>query len=300
LLQTVRKRYASLVQAQAQVQAQVQAPVTAPPQNAVIDDDEDYEPDYQPVEDAEQIRNRLEMESAADLGIGIPKPSHVSLGSFTLPAPRPLSREDLDRLAGSTMDSVLRRFDSFPQSTANKSQKSGFNRLAASSNDRQAMITTYIRLVTRPTAGLFSQSNSNGVHTEQKPRIEEMKQNAIVNMQVKGLHDRARQQILHYILNDWTRRMDIATTWLTEEWYNDKVCAEALKGGEDEQQASPNFPTWAHRFLDELSAFIGSEHTKLLVRFVSEVPGLDEGIIEKVKRLALDPERVTMVVSAIQ
>jgi symplekin len=198
------------------------------------------------------------------------------------------------------MDNVLRRFDSFPQSTPNKLQKSGFNRLAASSNDRQAMITTYIRLVTRPTAGLHMQSDANGVHTNEKLKLESMKQNAIVNMQVKGMHDRARQQILHYILNDWTRRMDIATTWLTEEWYNDKVCAEAFEKEEGGYQPTPNFPTWAHRFLDELSAFIGSEHTKLLVRFVSEVPGLDAGIIEKVKRLALDPERVSMVVSAIQ
>jgi symplekin len=198
------------------------------------------------------------------------------------------------------MDNVLRRFDMFPQSAANRSQKAGFNRLAASSNDRQATITTYIRLITRPTAGLSPSLETNGVDGEQKPKIELSRKDAMT-VQVKDLCDRSRQQLLHYILNDWSRRMDIATTWLTEEWYNDKVCEEMDKENKSQSSppSAPNFSKWAHHFLDELSAFIGSEHTKLLVRFVSEVPGLDAGIIDKIKKLALDPERVVMVVSTI-
>ena len=39
---------------------------------------------------------------------------------------------------------------------------------------------------------------------------------------------------------------------------------------------------------------------KLLIRFLSEIPAVDEPILERVKGLARDPERVVLAVSAIQ
>jgi symplekin len=242
-----------------------------------VEDEDEYEPDFFPVEDSEQVRNRIEMESSEDLGIGIPSPSELQSMTFSLPDPQPLRSRDLELYGRVTMDIIFRKIE---QATLSSSTiRKRFNRFAASSDDKDARVTTFARLLTRPSAGLPDQEDDDGL----KPQV---------------LCDRGRTQLLNYIMSNWKARMDVATTWLTEEWYNDQVVKEVEELNEAVRMQ--NFQKWIHRFLDDLSAFIGAEDSKLLIRFVSEIPGLDRDIISKIKRLALDPERITMVVNAIQ
>ncbi|KAF2674204.1 hypothetical protein BT63DRAFT_449199 [Microthyrium microscopicum] len=274
----VRVRLQTIADAHAASRASANAPLG--------DDDDDYEPDYEPVEDAAQLQNRLEMESS-DLVSA--KASQVSLGPFNLPIAPPLPPNDLDKMMQLMMTKIFRRIDDFTASTPQKA-KSGLNRLAASSSDRMAMLTNFIRLLTRPTAGLFSGGDSTKADTS-----------AVSAEQLQLLADNGRQQLLQYILHNWTLRMDIATAWLTEEWYNDLMCKQEFDKESDGGRKPPpmHFKKWSHRFLDELSAFISHEHQNLLIRFVSEVPGLDSDLINKVKRLALDPERIGMTVKVL-
>jgi symplekin len=277
----VRARYDKLVQEQHKETLAVPA---------WLEDEDDYEPDYEPIEDPEQIRIGLEVDSAIDSGA-----PRMNLGPFSLPAPQPLSKPDLDKLYQATIDRVFRRIDQHAPATATKTQKSGFNRLAASSNDRQAMLTTFIRLVTRPSAGLT---------TDAELKQSGMEGDGVSAVPLSTMADGGRLHLLHYILNNWTQRMDVATAWLTEEWYNDMTCKQhfdeaAAAAVEGKGEFVGNFSKWTHRFLDELSAFISHEHQNLLIRFVSEVPGLDADIINKIKRLALDPERVGMTIKSI-
>lgn len=260
---------------------------------SVVEEDDDYEPDFEPVEDVEQIKNRLEMKSSDELGIGPAKDAHVTLGSFRLPLPEQLSKEDLDKLNYSTMDRIFGLIDEYAGVVSKAT--TGFNRLAASANDRQSMITNFIRLITRPIAGVsevLAKEINGTASTGGIPA------STLQAMKLKSIGDRGRQQLLHYILNDWTHRMDIATTWLTEEWYNDLWCSQSSK--QEGDALKRNFSIWAHRFLDELAVYISHEHTNLLIRFVSEVPGLDADLLNKIKRLALDPERIVMTVKAFQ
>jgi symplekin len=266
------------------------------------EDDEEYEPDYEPMEDAEQLKNRLEMESSEDLGIGIPKPSQINIGPFILPTPPPLQRSDLQLLAMSTMDQMFRHIDLSSQASHQPPRAFGLNKLVNRANDRDSMTTAFARLLTRPSSGIFPEAQTNGSVGLSKKASHSAENGTINTSLVKSLTDRGRLQLLQYILNDWTRRMDIATSWLTEEWYNDTLAQKAYDEAEDKDGSSPpvkNYPRWIRRFLDELSAFIGGEHSKLLIRFVSEIPGIDVEIVAKIKRLALDPERITMVVNAL-
>jgi symplekin len=217
------------------------------------------------------------------------KSAQVNLGPFNLPPADPLPKDDLDKMTQAMMSKIFRRIDEFTATTPQKA-KSGLNRLAASSTDRMAMLTNFIRLLTRPSAGLFNDEDQ--LDAEQSP---------VSLGQLQMVADTGRQQLLLYILHNWTQRMDIATAWLTEEWYNDLMCQQEFANEGKKGGISPpsHFKKWAHRFLDELSAFISHEHQNLLIRFVSEVPGLDSDLVNKVKRLALDPERVTMTVKAL-
>jgi symplekin len=253
--------------------------------NQSVDDDDDYEPEFSPMEDAEQVRNRMDLESSADLGIGIPSPSQVRLLHFKLPDPLRLAGRDLELLGRQTMDHIFRKIETAPKAAPSATKKIGFNRLAATGDDRESKVTTFARLLSRPSAC-----------------SPEEQETLVGGLNPQVLCDRGRMQMLQYILSNWKARMDVATTWLTEEWYNDQVCkqVEAKENVDKSTAHQPNFQKWAHRFLDELSAFIGSEDSKLLIRFVSDIPGLDRDIIAKIKRLAMDPERITMVVNSIQ
>jgi symplekin len=291
-MKTVKDRLIAL----AQSQTDAANAASAASASSFVEDDEEYEPVFEPIEDAEQLKNRLDMESSEDLGIGIPKPSQVHLGPFSLPPPQPLSDADLTSLTTAMMNNLFTAIGASPSSIQQSGSKPGLNRVAANMGDRNSLVTTLSRLITRPAAGLLAE-------TADKTKKKEVTDGDFSIPRVQSLGNLGRYRLLQYILTDWTKRMEVATTWLTEEWYNDQMCRRAY----DEQQTKddllppePNFPRWASRFLDELSAFIGSEHNKLLIRFVSDVPGLDAGIIGKVKHLATDPERVTMVVQVLQ
>jgi symplekin len=194
------------------------------------------------------------------------------------------------------IDNLFARIESAQSLTQQTDVKAGLQRVAANTNDRNSLVTTFSRLLTRPAAGIFAESNG-------KVQEKEDVNNGLSIPKVQDLSNGGRYKILQYILSDWTRRMEVATIWLTEEWYNDQICKKAYDNRDSKNGSlppQPNFSRWTLHFLDELSAYIGSEHTKLLIRFVSDVPGLDADIIGKVKHLAIDPERVTMVVTVIQ
>jgi symplekin len=257
----------------------------------MADDDEEYEPDFEPMETADQVKNRLEMESE-DLGIGIPKLSQLKIGPFYLPEPPPLQRGDLQVLAMSTMNQMFRRIDVAPTEPHAPPQLFAAEHSHTPATDRNSLAKAFVRLLTRPSAGTITEPqavNGGGARAADG-----------VPSPVKRLADRGRVQLLQYILNDWTRRMDVATTWLTEEWYGDRVAARAhAEAGGGGAPPPQNYPRWVNRFLDELSAFVGGEHAKLLIRFASEIPAIDADVVARIMRLALDPERVGLVVSVL-
>jgi symplekin len=250
-------------------------------------EEEDYEPGLE-LMDLVQVRNRNEMESSENLDIRIPTSSLLQSAASRLPPPLRLTERDLEFLSRSSMDVVFRKLEAHPSKSTTSSKKSGLNRIAASSNDKDAMAVTFARLLTRPSACFHNDGQQ--LNKGLKPQV---------------LSDRGRLKLLKYIFSNWKARMDIATTWLTEEWYNDQICkrTEMAKIGQmvgKDLHDAPNFKKWIHRVLDELSAFIGSEDSKLLIRFVSEIPGIDQEILAKIQRLANDPERISMVVNTIQ
>lgn len=53
------------------------------------------------------------------------------------------------------------------------------------------------------------------------------------------------------------------------------------------------------KVLDVILPYLDAKD-KLLIRFLSEIPAIDEAILVRVKGLARDPERVTLAVNALQ
>lgn len=235
------------------------------------------------------------------------QPDIVSLGPFVLPQPPPLSEEEAALVGKGSVERVFSLMTSMePPSKAQKSsdQKQGFGRLAASTLDRDAWLTMLTRLATRASAGLESPDSGD-------PLIKMENGSAALAPTKKGqvIADNIRDMLYRYYLEDFRARINVAISWMNEEWYNDKIQqqhAEKLKhhGAKKEGDQSPvhvpkHYDRWILKLLDGFFPYLDARD-KVLIRFLSEVPELGLPVIEKVKSLAKDPERVNLCVQAFQ
>lgn len=235
------------------------------------------------------------------------QPDIVSLGPFVLPQPPPLNEEEAALVGKGTVERVFNMVASMePPSKTQKAlnQKQGFGRIAASTLDRDDWLTLLMRLATRASAGLETPDSDD-------PLIKMENGSAALAPTRKGqiIADNIRNMLYRYFLEDFRARINVAISWMNEEWYNDKIQQmhmEKVKrnGAEEESdQLSTYVPRhydrWILKLLDGFFPYLDARD-KVLIRFLSEVPELGVDVIEKVKSLARDPERVNLCVQALQ
>ncbi|EFE44653.1 mRNA cleavage and polyadenylation specificity factor complex subunit (Pta1), putative [Trichophyton verrucosum HKI 0517] len=279
----VRSRYETICKKQV-FERQNQA-ASAPP--AADEDDDDYEPEYQPMDIPGPPTDIAKPEAPSTEGL----PDIVSLGPFVLPRPPSLSPEDVEHLGKETVSRIFSMISTLPQSSKavsnNPSQSLGFGRLAASSSDRESWLTLLTRLATRSSAGLESEES---VDDQKEPG----KQN---------IANTIRNMLYRYVLEDFRARMNFAISWMNEEWYNDQI---QLKNASSQIEGDPKNPyvpihygRWSLKLLEGMLPYLDAKD-KVLIRFLSELPELDSPLIQKVKTLANDPERVSLCIQALQ
>ncbi|KAL8909973.1 MAG: hypothetical protein Q9171_004706 [Xanthocarpia ochracea] len=274
----VRSRYLTMRKTQA---AQAQAPA-----QPLGEDEEDYEPDFEPTE--EQVlnnNNNLPPEDPLQL------PPDLALGPFKLPQPPPLTPEETEQIGKATISRVFSMMDVLEEPSAAKRQKPGLNRLAGSNYDRDAWMTVITRLATRASAGLDEddmsdkeQEDSKGTIAQQTPK--------------PSLSDGIRETLWKFIIEDFRARIPIAISWLNEEWFNDHIRSQSRDGQNIKRAPKTYYEKWMLKILDSILPFLDAKD-KVLIRFLSEIPALDEKVLDRVKSLAKDPERVTLAVNAL-
>jgi symplekin len=262
-------------------------PRPAPP--AAEDEEEEYEPDFEP-EDAEQIFNKLDGLPPTDLALQS-GPSG-SLAPYKLPEAPPLSAQEAQKFGDMTVNRAFGMLSSVDDSQKSKIAKGGFNRLAASDYGRDAWVTILSRLATRASTGL--EDPTEGIKDEFAVR------------NVKGslsVSESVRDAMYQYIILDWKRRIDVAISWLNEEWYNDTVLRiDSAQNGTANGHAPPtvktNYQRCALRLIDGILPYV--EHTdKIILRLLSEVPSLNYDMLIRLKRMAEDPERIDLACNAL-
>lgn len=287
----VRSRYLSLSQ-------EPRLPLQGPPQTTggTEEEEEDYEPNFQPTEDPEQIRNKNDALPPED---ALQTPTELALGPFKLPQPPPLRPEETKQIGKGTISRVFDMMNVLDEPLPAKRQKPGLNRLAGSNYDREAWITVITRLATRASAGLEDDSEIDE---------EEEKSQAVTKGRAgSSLAEGIRETLWKYVIEDFRARMGIAISWLNEEWYNDRLRAQAAAAKFDKHDSKPvsqrpkqqQYDKWVLKVLDGILPYLEPKD-KVLIRFLSEIPFIDLGILDHVKTLAKDPERVSLAVNAIQ
>ncbi|KAH8820321.1 hypothetical protein F5884DRAFT_763606 [Xylogone sp. PMI_703] len=243
-------------------------PNTAP--LGVDEDDDDYEPDFQLAEDTEQILNKLDNappdEKAAE--------PDMPLGPFTLPQPPPLTLEQALQAGQMTVAQIFNHIQSLEE-VSSKRTKGGINRLAASTQDRDAWLTIVTRLATRSTAGLEGSITIKDEHPTQV-----------------SIADRIREYLYLYVVEDFRKRIDTTVSWLCEEWYNDQVQKK------NSQDAPQHYEKWALKVLDGIVPYLDAKD-KVLTRFLSEIPALNSDMLDRVKGLCRDPAMVNLALTSL-
>ncbi len=278
-INAVRSRYLTLKKTQA-AQAQAAAQLTG-------EDEEDYEPDFEPTE--EQIINKTDNLPPED---PLQLPPDLALGPFKLPQPPPLTPEETEQIGKGTISRVFSMMSVLEEPSAARRQKPGLNRLAGSNYDRDAWMTVITRLATRASAGLDEDDSEDNEVVEPKGTIAKQ-------IPKPSLSDGIRETLWKFVIEDFRARIPIAISWLNEEWFNDRIQSQN-QGGSKASKRPPqrHYEKWMLKILDSIVPFLDAKD-KVLIRFLSEIPALDERVLDRVKGLAKDPERVTLAVNAL-
>lgn len=265
-IDAVRARYAHLQRLQQPTPIPL-VPMAGP---TGIDDEDDYEPEFELNADA------LATPATAQVLEELAQPA-IDLGPFELPAPPPLTGAEVSILSQQTVNRVFEIVTALDTTgdTVTR-QRLGLNRLAASTNDRDAWVTMMTRLATRAPTELEADGDVKSEAGDLEPPT---------------LATTIRQTLYMYILDSFRPRLNIAISWLTEEWYAGKMASPT---------ATPHYTHWTLKLLDSLLPYLDARDSKLLIRFLSEIPAINADILDRVQSLARDPERVNMCMMGLQ
>ncbi|OAX79314.1 hypothetical protein ACJ72_06367 [Emergomyces africanus] len=289
----VRSRYLTLSKKQVfeHQASQLRAPI-ATAAASEIEEDDDYEPEYQPMEAAAEAQ--VPSGSLAAENEELP-PDLVALGPFVLPQPPPLSGAEAAEIGKGAIERVFGMISTLdqPSKALNHSQKPGFGRLAASSFDRDAWLVLLTRLATRASAGLEVDEADEIIKAEGGRQ-------SLSNHRI-NMADRIREMLYRYVLQDFRVRINVAISWMNEEWYNDQIqqkYASSEVNGDHGVTIPRHYEKWVMRLLEGILPYLDARD-KVLIRFLSEIPELSHELVQKTKSLANDPERVTLCVQAL-
>lgn len=282
----VRSRYEYLGKSQSLAEQSQIVPATAPDE-----EEEDYEPDFEPIEDFEEVSNNVDVVPSEE---NLPTPTDLALGLFKLPQPPPLTTEETYQVGRSMFSRVMNNVNLL-EDASSKKKRTGLNRLAGSNYDQEAWITIIARMMTRAAGGADNESVTE----------DDSLQTVISKEEAAGarLTHTTRDQLWRYIIEDFRARIHLAILWLNEEWSNDIAHAQSTEGERGEPGSltvnTPNYDYWVIKVLDIIIPYLDSKD-KLLIRFLSEIPAINEKILQRVKGLARDPERAVLAVNATQ
>ncbi|KAK9447498.1 uncharacterized protein V1518DRAFT_386808 [Limtongia smithiae] len=114
-----------------------------------------------------------------------------------------------------------------------------------------------------------------------------------------------RQKLYAYIMANFRERIDLAVTWLSEEWYNDKMSTQELQNGQDDSKdgdgatEESQYVKWTTKILDGVIPFL-DVNDRIFLRFLSDLPELTPDMLSKLRILCKDPDRAKLGFLSLQ
>ena len=287
----VRERYSHLQKIQ-QPYSLPEVPLAGP---TGVDDEDDYDPELSTTNDPVVPSTTISAAAAHEL-----LQPDLALGPFELPKPPVLSTAEAAQLATYALDRVFANVaSSEPTPKTQPKQLSGINRIAANANDRDTWMTMLNRTATRAPPDFETATKLQTLADKEDMPIKVEVDTSQSDLEKPSLANGIRQKVYFFVLEDFRSRLNIAISWLNEEWYNDRVRNSSLC----QQLKHPTthvYNFWTLRLLDALLPYLDARDSRLLIRFLSEIPAISLDVLDRVKSLAQDPERVNMCIMALQ
>lgn len=257
-----------------------------------MDDDDDYDPTLSLGDETDQALDILDQAPPQQIE------TQVAVTSFNLPAPPTLTdqaRDEYSKTALTRVFGTLADLDKEAKTKGKQLNEHGFNRLAAAGttgHDREGWITLVTRLATRSSFDL----EESLVKDEHETRTMTKKGSAF------NLSDGIREALLNYVMESFRSRIEVAIIWLNEEWYSDRLLLKKRQDSGEEglgEEDLPNYWPWLLRLFDSILPYLDVKDGRIIIRVLSEIPAVDVRVLDRVRKIAEDPERVAMSCNAL-
>ncbi|KAJ7504498.1 Symplekin tight junction protein C terminal-domain-containing protein [Mycena galericulata] len=196
--------------------------------------------------------------------------NNMQLLDFKLPPPKELSEEEQSSLVRS---SVARIWDSSEDIKSNGEALPPDSTQAGGHSPAEMWMLLIVRLVTRvvdpPTAAPEGRDD-------------------VVMADFYDRQDRLRRTLCDYIMSDFPARIRLATAWMNEEWYNDRIQLEV------DPAWRCNYDAWLNQIVASYQTLLdGKDRT--FSRFLLDLPAVPEDVLGLLRELCVDtnsPERM--------
>ncbi|KAF8587835.1 hypothetical protein K439DRAFT_1652134 [Ramaria rubella] len=229
-----------------------------PLQMDMDEDDIEYEPDRL----NDQFEDDPDM-SAAGIAGHAEKDIPLALINFQLPPPRKLSDTEREAALQSSIARIRNSAQELnpPPEVPNQSAHIG---LPAS----DMWMLLLVRMITRLPASEAVEGDVKEENTEQ----------------VKARDDETRRTLCNYVLEDFPSRIRLATVWMNEEWYNDRVRSRQCPDWQ------PRYDIWLQKIVSVHQERLNAKD-RTFSQFLLDLPSLPDGILALLREFCTDPER---------
>ncbi|KZT27847.1 hypothetical protein NEOLEDRAFT_1130335 [Neolentinus lepideus HHB14362 ss-1] len=228
-----------------------------------IDEEEiEYEPDKLNLElsGGDQV-------NAEEGDLGAVEPIDIDLlAELKLPPPKEWTEEDRDALIRSSIARIREGVD-----VVSPGDDATLNPSKMAATDLWMLLI--IRMVTRVV--------EPPKETEEAQPMDDSKD----DVELFARQERLRQRLCDYIMANFSARVRLATTWMNEEWYNDRI-----RSAQDPDWR-PNYDIWLSQILAAYQTHLDARD-RTFTRFLLDLPSIPMDVLELLRELCIGPERM--------
>ncbi|KAG5647460.1 hypothetical protein DXG03_009391 [Asterophora parasitica] len=222
-----------------------------------IDQDElEYEPDRL----NEELSGKLPEPSLADLDAAA---TNLQLIDFKLPPPRELT--EVERMQQLDV-SVKRIWDGAEELKVSGDALPVESTLAGGHSATEVWMLLLVRMITRVAEPPKEEDAIDGEGPQHDFYVRQAE---------------LRRTLCDYIMADFPSRVRLATTWMNEEWYNDRIRLAKNPGW------LPNYDIWLNQIVESYETLLDSKD-RTFSRFLLDLPSVPGDILDILRDLALD------------
>ncbi|KAF7309707.1 LIM-domain-containing protein [Mycena indigotica] len=191
---------------------------------------------------------------------------NMQLVGFNLPPPKPLTEEERSALLVSSVMRIREESELAGESLPPDSTQ------AAGHSPTEMWMLLIVRMITR-------------VVDPETPSVNATDEGAVSELYDE--QDKLRQKLCDYIMADFPARLRLATAWMNEEWYNDRM-------HRDDMEWRPNYDTWLNQIIAAYQTLLDSKD-RTFSRFLLDLPSVPEDVLVLLRELCVDansPEKL--------